>query len=258
MEQEFKFGWLPDLPDARDYIYAAPLKVMQALPASVDLSPGCPPVYNQGGLGSCTANALGAAFEFAKTQQQKPTFRPSRLFLYYNERVMINTVLSDSGAFLRDGVKSLNKDGVCPEADWTYDDSSAPGSKFTKKPPQTCYKKALKNQVLSYWRVPNNLNSIKGCLSEGFPFSFGFTVYDSFMSQAVRETGIMPLPNLATEHVRGGHAVLAIGYDDAKQAVLVRNSWGENWGLGGNFWMPYAYITSSQFCQDFWTIRTVE
>lgn len=253
-----KFGWLPDLPDARDYLYAAPLKVMQKMPAKIDLRKGCPPVYDQGGLGSCTANALGAAFEFGKKKQKKPTFRPSRLFLYYNERVMINTVNSDSGAFLRDGVKSLNKEGVCPETEWKYDDDDSPGARFTIKPPKACYTHAVKNQILSYWRIPVNLNSIKGCLAEGYPFSFGFTVYDSFMSAAVKRTGMMPMPDLSTEHTRGGHAVLAVGFDDKKQAVLVRNSWGKSWGISGYFWMPYAYISNPVYCSDFWTIRTVE
>ena len=257
-EPLYKLGWLPDLPDARDYLYAAPLKIMQKLPSKISLKKGCPPVYNQGNLGSCTANALGAAFEFGKKKQKIATFRPSRLFLYYNERVMMNTVNSDSGAFLRDGVKSLNKQGICPEKDWTYDDDFSSGAKFTQKPPKTCYTTAKKNQILSYWRIPINLNSIKGCLAEGFPFSFGFTVYDSFFNPSVAETGIMPMPNIAIESVRGGHAVLAIGYDDTKQAVYVRNSWGSKWGIGGYFWMPYAYISNPAYCSDFWTIRTVE
>ncbi|HVI47187.1 MAG TPA: C1 family peptidase [Chitinophaga sp.] len=254
----FKSGWLPDLPDARDFLYAAPLKIMQKLPAKVDLRKDCPPVYHQGNLGSCTANALGAAFEFGKTKAKKKAFLPSRLFLYYNERVIMNTVNSDSGAFLRDGIKSLNKEGVCPEADWTYDDNNAPGAKFTQKPPQSCYTAALKNQILSYWRVPVNLNSVKGCLAEGYPFSFGFTVYDSFLSPSVAKTGIMPMPDIAKESVRGGHAVLAVGYNDTRQAILVRNSWGPGWGIKGYFWMPYAHISSPAYCGDFWTIRSVE
>jgi C1A family cysteine protease len=253
-----KFGWLPDLPDARDYLYAAPLKVMQKMPAKADLRKSCPPVYDQGGLGSCTANALGAAFEFGKTKQKKKTFRPSRLFLYYNERVLINTVNSDSGAFLRDGVKSLNKEGVCPESEWKYDDDDSPGAPFTTRPPKACYTKAMKNQILSYWRIPVNLNSIKGCLAEGYPFSFGFTVYSSFMSAAVKRSGKMPMPDLSKEHTLGGHAVMAVGFDDKKQAVLVRNSWGKSWGIAGYFWMPYAFISNPVYCSDFWTIRTVE
>lgn len=255
---QYKLGWLPDLPDARDYLYAAPLKVMQKLPVKVSLRKTCPPIYDQGNLGSCTANALGAAFEFGKKKQKKVTFRPSRLFLYYNERAMMNTINSDSGAFLRDGVKSLSKLGICSEKDWTYDDDASYGAKFTQKPPKTCYTSAKKHQILSYWRIPINLNSIKGCLAEGFPFSFGFTVYDSFFNPSVANTGVMPMPNIAAESVRGGHAVLAVGYDDTKQAVYVRNSWGKAWGLSGYFWMPYAYIANAAFCSDFWTIRSVE
>ena len=251
---QFKMGWLPDIPDARDFSYAAPLKVMQKLPVKIDLRAKfpSPKVYNQGGLGSCTANALGAAFQFGQQKQHKATFMPSRLFLYYNERVMINTVNSDSGAFIRDGIKSLNKQGICKEILWPYTES-----KFTQKPPQVCYSQALKNQITSYLRLANNLNTMKGCLSEGYPFVFGFTVYESFMTKQVASTGIMPMPK-AGEQVVGGHAVVAAGFDDSKQAILARNSWGGSWGKAGYFWMPYAYISNSNLADDFWTIRLVE
>ncbi len=255
----FKMGWLPDLPDARDFAYAAPLKLMQKMPVKADLRPGCPPVYNQGGLGSCTANALAGAFEFGIKKQAKPDFMPSRLFLYYNERVAIHTEASDSGAFLRDGIKSLNKDGICKETEWTYDDNDSPGAKFTQKPPASCYSHALQNQIISYQRlVNNNINSLKGCLADGYPFAFGFTVYESFMTAAVAKTGIMPMPDFSKEKVVGGHAILAVGYDEKKQLVLIRNSWGAGWGIKGYFWMPYAYITNAHLCDDFWTIRLVE
>lgn len=124
---KYKFGWLPDLPDARDYIYQPPLKVGSAseLPSKVDLRNICSPVQDQGSLGCCTAHALLAAFECCKKVQGQKTKRLSRLFVYYNERVMMNTVMSDSGAYLRDGVKTLNKQGVCFEKDWTYSKSTA-------------------------------------------------------------------------------------------------------------------------------------
>ncbi|PSL48018.1 xylellain [Chitinophaga niastensis] len=254
---KYKMGWLPDLPDARDYMYAAPLKVMQQLPAKTDLSNGFGKIYDQGALGSCTANALSGAFQFDRKKQTNKLFYPSRLFIYYNERALEHTVSTDSGAFLRDGIKSLNKQGVCDETHWPYDDTSAPGAKFAVKPPKSCYTSGLKNQILGYQRLILNLNTLKGCLAEGYPFVFGFTVYTSFISDAVRTTGIMPMPDLLTEQVEGGHATVAVGYDDARQAVLVRNSWGENWGLKGFFWMPYAYISSAAYCSDFWTIRVV-
>ena len=248
----FKMGWLPDIPDARDFQYAAPLKIMLKLPVKTDLRSKCPPVYNQGSLGSCTANALGAAFQFGQKKQGKATFMPSRLFLYYNERVYIHTENSDSGAFIRDGIKSLNVDGICKETLWPYDIS-----KFTIKPNAACYKAAQQSQIISYQRLTNSINTLKGCLAEGYPYVFGFTVYESFMTPKVAKTGIMPMPNLAKEKVVGGHAVMCVGFDDAKQAFLVRNSWGTGWGIKGYFWMPYAYATSN-LANDFWTIRTVE
>lgn len=251
--EERVLGWIPDLPDARDFIYAAPLKVMLKLPAKIDLRKTCSPVFDQKHLGSCTANALTAAVEFGKKKQKKKVARLSRLFLYYNERVMMNTVLSDSGAYLRDGIKSLNKKGVCPEKEWPYVEA-----KFSQKPPAECYRSALNNQIISYSRIPVNITSIKGCLAEGYPFAFGFAVYESFMTQKVKQTGIMPLPNISQESLLGGHAVLAVGYNDVKQAVLVRNSWGTGWGILGYFWMPYSYISNDAYCQDFWTVREVE
>jgi C1A family cysteine protease len=252
----FKFGWLPDLPDARDLMYASPIAVMKALPNKIDLRPKCPPILNQGGLGSCTANALGTAFQFGQKKQKVANFIPSRLFIYYNERVYINTINSDSGAYIRDGIKTLNKDGACPETIWTYDDSSTTGSKFTQKPPAACYANALKNQILSYQRLNNSLISqLKGCLAEGFPFVFGFTVYSSFRN--ITSNGNMPIPNFNTESVLGGHAVTCVGFDDVKQMFIIQNSWGASWGDGGYFYMPYSYITSN-LSNDFWTIRLVE
>lgn len=253
----YQLGWLPDLPDARDFAYAAPLKVMQNLPSIVSLRKLCPAVYSQGALGSCTANALAAAFQISQKIQKKLFWTPSRLFLYYNSRVSIHTENSDSGAFLRDAVKSMNKQGSCKETEWTYDDRNQPGDKFTKKPPASCYKNALGNQILTYQRLQNSLTILQGCLAEGYPFAFGFSVYESFMSAEVRKTGIMPMPNTSKERLVGGHAVLAVGYDNKKQAFLVRNSWGSAWGMSGYFYMPYAYATSRQ-ASDFWTIRTIE
>lgn len=246
----YKMGWLPDLPDQRDLLYAAPKVVMQQLPTAVDLRNQCPPVYDQGALGSCTANCLAGAFEYDLKKQKKPDYAPSRLFIYYNERVLINTVNSDSGAYIRDGIKTMNNQGVCPEADWPYDIS-----KFTKKPPANCYKKASKCEIKSYQRLVNTLDQLKGCLAEGFPFVFGFTVYESFMTQEVAKTGIMPMPQQG-EKTMGGHAIMAVGYDDSKSAFIIRNSWNTNWGIKGYFYMPYAYITGN-LCNDFWTIRLV-
>jgi len=244
-------GWLPDLPDFRDFMYAAPTAIASAIPTSMDLRNGCPPVYDQGQLGSCTANALAGAFEFDLKKQKKTDFMPSRLFIYYNERVLINTVNSDSGAYIRDGIKTMNKEGVCPETEWPY-----VIAKFAQKPPAICYTDAKKNQIKSYQRLVNSLNQLQSCIAEGFPFVFGFTVYESFMTAEVAKTGLVPMPK-RTEKVLGGHAVMAVGYDDKKQVFIVRNSWGKGWGDKGYFYMPYAYITDQNKCDDFWTIRLI-
>jgi C1A family cysteine protease len=251
LKENHYLGWLPDLPDHRDLLYTAPLSVMRNLPVKIDLRVKCPAVYNQGALGSCTANALGAAFQFGQKKQAIPDFLPSRLFIYYNERVIINSVLSDSGAFIRDGIKTMNTQGVCNEKDWPY---IIP--QFTTKPPVALYKKAITNQVLSYMRLNNaNMIQLQSCLSEGFPFVFGFTVFESF--QTIGKNGIMPMPKTDEQRL-GGHAVMAVGYDDAKKMFIVRNSWSKNWGDQGYFYMPYSYITDTNRADDFWTIRLVE
>jgi len=248
-----KYGWRPDLPDQRDLVYAAPSAILKKLPTKVDLRKSCPPVCNQGELGSCTANAIGAAFEFALLKEnKKEDFIPSRLFIYYNERVMEHTVNNDNGAQIRDGVKSLNTQGVCPETMFPYDIN-----KFAQKPSASCYTEALKHQALSYHRVQRKLDQMKTCLAEGFPFVFGFTVYDSFESSSVAKTGKLDMPK-KSESVVGGHAVLAVGYDDGAKRFIVRNSWGADWGLQGYFTMPYDYLTEENLSDDFWTIRVVE
>lgn len=248
-----KYGWLPDLPDARDHRYAAPMAVLSKLPASVDLRPKCPPVYDQGQLGSCTGNAIAGAIQFGRRKaKQKPDFVPSRLFIYYNERVIEHTVNTDAGAQIRDGIKCAVNQGACNEKTWPYNIAQ-----FTKQPPAAAYQEAKKYQVTSYSRVTQTLSQLKGCLANGYPFVFGFTVYESFESQQVAQTGVMTMP-APKEKVVGGHAVLAVGYDDASQSFIIRNSWGPGWGQKGYFTMPYAYITESNLADDFWTIRLVE
>ena len=248
-----RYGWQPDLPDQRDFKYAAPRPILKALPAKVDLRNQNPAVYDQGQLGSCTANAIGAAFEFALLKIDKANdFLPSRLFIYYNERVIEHSIKTDAGAQIRDGIKSVNKQGVSPENLWPYDIT-----KFAAKPPTAAYQEAKKHQVSSYQRVTRNITQMKGVLAEGFPFVFGFTVYESFESPEVAKTGKLNLPK-ASETVVGGHAVVAVGYDDKTKRFIVRNSWGEEWGLKGYFTMPYDYLLNENLADDFWTIRAVE
>jgi C1A family cysteine protease len=246
------YGWTRDLPDARDYAYAAPLfRFPGGLPTSVDLRSECPPVYDQGQLGSCTANAIAGAIEFDQIKRGASAFVPSRLFIYYNERAIEGTIAHDAGAQIRDGVKSVATLGAPNETDWPYDIKL-----FTHKPPAVAYTDAKQDVVTSYSRVPRDTTQMRGCLADGFPFILGFTVYESFESQAVADSGILNMP-ASGEKVMGGHAVLAVGYDDSRRAFIVRNSWGSGWGIKGYFWMPYEYLQSDHLSSDFWTLRSV-
>jgi C1A family cysteine protease len=261
-----RYGWIPDLPDIRDHLYAAPPETVGALPASVDLRDQCPKkVYDQGRIGSCTANAIAAAFEFDLLAQGLLDFMPSRLFIYYNERDMEGTVSTDSGAMIRDGIKSVATLGVCTEDAWPYDDTPTPaedapwpaGARAGLRPTEQCYADALGNTAVAYQRVDRSLEQFKGCLASGYPFVLGFTVYESFESREVASSGVVPMPATG-ERALGGHAVLAVGYDDAQQRFLIRNSWGTGWGMDGYFTMPYDYLTEPGLSSDFWTIRTVD
>ena len=246
------FGWMPDVPDHRDQIYAAPVSWLAKLPNAVDLRQQCPPVYDQGQLGSCTANAIVAAIEFDQMKQQLKYFMPSRLFLYYNERAMEGTIDSDGGAQIRDGMKSINAQGDCPEKLWPYI-----LARFADKPSASCYTNAMKHKAVLYQRVSRVANQMKACLAAGYPFVFGFSVYESFMSTAVAKSGHAEMPK-SNEPLEGGHAVLAVGYNDAHQWFLVRNSWGPSWGLKGYFTLPYTYVLDENLSDDFWTIRVVQ
>jgi C1A family cysteine protease len=247
-----RYGWIPDLPDQRDQLYSAPSPVTAKLPKVVDLRPKCPPVYDQGHLGSCTANAIAAAYRFELRRQKAGRFLPSRLFIYYNERVIEGTIAIDSGAMLRDGIKSLARQGACSESTWPYDIE-----RFADKPGARAYVEAKKHQALGYQRVAQEGFQMRGCLASGYPFVFGFVVYESFESERIARTGLMTMPGSA-ERPLGGHAVMAVGYDDHDQVFLCQNSWTTAWGERGFFRMPYAYLGNPQLARDLWTIRAVE
>jgi C1A family cysteine protease len=260
------FGWQRDLPDARDHYFAVRSATLKKLPARVDLRSKCPPVYDQGRIGSCTANAIAGAIEFERRKAgERPAFTPSRLFIYYNERAIEGSVANDSGAQIRDGIKSVNRQGACPERIWPYDDTPAvsdggpwpAGAKPAQKPPKPCYAAALDYQVVQYQRVMPILGQMKGALAEGNPFVFGFTVYASLYGANGAPRKLVPMP-APKDKVLGGHAVLAVGYDDKAQQFIVRNSWGRNNQDKGYFYMPYAYLTDSGLADDFWVIQLVE
>lgn len=254
--KRIRYGWIRDLPDSRDFLYAQLRGPTSPLPRFVDLRPQCSPVEDQGELGSCTANALVGALEFLEPMsKRKPATDLSRLFLYYNERALEGTVNEDSGAALRDGIKTLRIHGICPETLWPYDIR-----RFRERPPTLCYEQALNHQLLTYHSI-RSIDEARACLADHYPFVFGFAVFDAFESLQVSKTGQLDYPG-PTESQRGGHAVLAVGYDDARERFIIRNSWGPNWGQSGYFTMPYAYAFGAPgkppLAADFWTLRKTE
>jgi C1A family cysteine protease len=247
-----RYGWIPDLPDRRDRLFAARPEALGALPPRVDLRSACPAVYDQGRLGSCTANAIAAAVQFDQARQAlRDVFTPSRLFIYYNERALEGTVDYDSGAMLRDGIKSVSNLGAPHEALWPY-----VIARFRTRPSPAAFRDGARHEAVLYQRLPHILEQLKACLADGYPFVFGFSVYESFEGADVARTGEVPMPSFG-EQLLGGHAVLAVGYDDAQSRFVVRNSWGSSWGMDGYFTLPYAYLLDAGLSDDFWTVQTV-
>lgn len=245
------FGWVPDKFDARDRQFMAPSQLIGNLPPKVDLRSQMPPVFDQGSIGSCTAQSACAAFYFCQKKEKIFNFEPSRLFTYYATRDLEGTTDQDAGAMIRDAIKSINKFGVCPESIWPYD-----VDKLTVKPTPTCYATASRHTAVSYSQVVQNINQLKGCLAAGYPFVFGITVYENFESQDVASTGKVQIPSDSAQ-VIGAHAILAVGYYDAQKIFIIRNSWGPQWGIGGYFTLPYEYVLNPSLASDFWTVRIV-
>ena len=216
-------------------------------PKKIDLRSKFPPPYDQGELGSCTANALCGVIAY-----ETPGFIGSRLFLYYNERYIKNDVQNDNGALLSDGIDTLKIHGICSEKDWKYD-----ASKFAVKPPQKCYQDALDHQALSVKNIKNNMTDMKNALSQGYPFVVGITIYETFEGYEVARTGMVSMPK-TYEECYGGHAVVCVGYDDDKKVWIMRNSWGTSWGDKGYFYLPYDYLLSEELATDLWCITKME
>ncbi len=222
------------------------------LPDTIDLSKNMDYIYNQYDLGSCTANSLAWAFRY----KQGSKINPSRIFIYYNERFLDfkegdNDVSIDDGSTLQQGITVLKKYGVCDEKYCPYiiDD-------FAKKPSHEAYVNAELNQIIDYGIVPQDLYSMKKCLAEGNPFVFGIYVFDSF--DYVGNNGIVPDPNTQTESILGGHALIAVGYDDNTQMFKFANSYGRSWGDNGYGYISYNYLTNRDITDDLWTIYTTE
>lgn len=246
------YGWRRDSLDARDFL-ATPDLTKATFASNASLRSKMPPVYDQGQLGSCTGNAWAAVVEYQEHVQGESTGTPSRLFIYYFERALEGTADQDAGAEIRDGAKVVSGYGAPNETEWPYSDAN-PG-RFSQKPSSQVISDAKRHEALKYYRNRQDAWDLKWCIANGYPVVFGFTVYDSFEqgNWAYEAPFVMPMPQ-PNEGILGGHAIVIVGYDDAK-GVLVRNSWGQDWGDGGYFYMPWAFITNPNYCSDFWTLR---
>ena len=245
------YGWRPDKPDFRDHVYRAAKTARKPLPEKVDLRETgfLPPVYDQGQTGSCTAQSIAGAIQYGLKAQSKHVHIPSRLFIYYNERLMEGTTNVDAGAEIRDGIKSVAKEGAPDEKFWPWDPTALYG-----KPSDEAYAEAKKGIIKQYSRVPVQLYNIQSILSHNVPVVFGAMLYNSFETDAVASTGNVPMP-VPTEGAVGGHAMLMVGYEHGH--FIVRNSWGEGWGDKGYCYIPYAYLTNPYLADDFWAITLV-
>lgn len=269
----YSFGWLPDLPDSRDYTKDTPqvAKLLKSpsktasLPSKTDLRAFCPPIFDQGNIGSCTANAAAALLAYHNKRSFGKDTPLSRLFIYKATRdLMISK--SDSGAYIRTTMGALALFGCPPEKYWGYSED------IDQPPPAFCYSYASNYQALSYFRLDEKaagipakekdatLLEIKQTLASNLPVMFGFTVYES-IKDATKD-GKIPYPKRG-ESILGGHAVLAVGYDDTLTigdkvgAFLIRNSWGGAWGEKGYGWLPYEYVLSG-LAQDWWCLVKAE
>lgn len=274
-EGSIGMGWLRDLPDFRDYTMQTPaiknllskVNFPKAAPASVDLRAWCSPIENQGQLGSCTANAGVGLFEYFEKKASSSYIDASRLFLYKTTRKLLG-LTGDTGAYLRSTAEAMLLFGVPPEKYYPYDIS-----KFDDEPTAFLYSFGGNYKAVDYYRYdpPGTpkaqlLSSIKNNLAAGLPSMFGFTVYSS-ISQAAG-SGEIPFPSTG-EKVLGGHAICAVGYDDAKVvtnannkkstkgALLIRNSWGTSWGSSGYGWLPYDYVLNG-LASDWWSLLKAE
>lgn len=244
-------GWLKDPPDYRDYRYGPSRAALAGLPAAVDLRPGMPRVRDQGELGSCAPHQANDCVQYAEKASKDPDAdRLSRLWTYWYAREKIGTTGSDSGCHLRDCFKVLAERGAPREVYWPYD-----LDKFTDEP-TAGERSAPHHQVLEYRAIDDRSEQdMMACLAEGYPFAYGFAVYESFGE--ISGSGWW---NGTPGPIDGYHAVTCVGYDFRPDAPggphwHVRNSWSVGWGDRGHFHVPRGYMAQEAF--DCWTVRLV-
>lgn len=219
------------------------------LPSEFSLQNEMPPVWDQGDKNCCTAEAATAAYQHRMKLENLPPFDASKLFLYYNERLLEGDPDKDDGATVRDSMVALQQYGNVPEDLFPFDDADV----FTKPSPSD-YATAAKRKVVSFKAVDQNETAIKTAIFSHNPICFGILVYDSFETDSVAQTGMVPMPNKQFDRELGGHAVVIVGWNDSLRCFIVRNSWGENWGRDGYFFLPYDYVLDPTLSSEFWII----
>lgn len=246
-----RFDWHPQRPDHRDLKFEIGA-LDAAPPAHVDLRARCGRVEDQGDLGSCTAHAATGAMEFLYHRAGKSQPELSRLFCYFASRVWIEGTEpdDDSGCYNRDVMKACKRYGVPLEKAWPY-----MPRRFGKRPPATVIGQARNHQVTKYLAV-EGLAATKACLAAGYPIVIGFAVPRNMVSEECAATGVVEMPE-NNEDIIGGHAVLCVGYDDERQLLTFKNSWGTDWGDRGYGYLPYSFV-SQGLADDFWTVRAEE
>jgi C1A family cysteine protease len=247
------YGWKRDAPDHRDRFHDFPI-ARGTTPGRWDLRTHCPPVKDQGNLATGTVNAVTTVFQFALLRQALGDFDPSRHFLYWNMREVEGgdgDVDRDCGGSIRDALFSLFWMGCCTEKMWPYDSNNV-----NERPSDICFSTARYPRSIEYKRVEQTLDQLRAAIRRTLPVIFGFSVYESFEAVSVAADGKMPEPT-ESEQLLGGHAGVLVGYDDEKECGIVRNSWGSEWGDGGDFYMPYAFLLNPDRCGDFWTLEKV-
>lgn len=253
-------NWHPARPDFRAKKFSMlrePLKVPSAAQV-VDLRSLDSPVFDQGEIGSCTANAWAGAFEFLELQELRAK-QPgveifpdggfdfvSRLFAYYAERQIDGDVYQDGGSTLTTGAQVIRELGLCRESLWPYD-----AKQLYVRPSPAAYIEAAKHREIHSFQL-DDIYDMFNCLGAGFPFVLGITVFESFMS--VGADGTVPMP-AASEQCEGGHAVMCVGYDNVRKVLTIKNSWGNAWGDKGYFYLPFSYVENQGYASDFWTLR---
>jgi len=252
MKNKRFYGWKKDQLDLRDvkYSVSAPIE----LPKNIDLRSQCPPVYDQKQINSCVGNSVTFDVQFVSLKQAETYYKdvaPSRLFTYYNARLIDGGIIQDEGSTIRSGIKSINTYGSCLDSFWPYN-----VDKVNNKPIKKSYTEAKKHKSISYSSINQVLVTLKTCLASGYPFVCGISVYEGFESEDAAKTGIIPMPS-SNDKPLGGHAVSFVGFDEGNQWFIGRNSWGDSWGDKGYFYLKYDYILNPALASDFWTIQKI-